>query len=298
MLRSFFAIGLLLTLTSSSFAQIPNAGFEEERVQPGIKNWGAFFIFPFPPPCDSIIIDKELYFLNDEPHTGKHALELRNGYCSETQYAGKAVLIDNDTNYASFVSGAPYSGRPKEFAFFYKFVQGGDDLPPGTDTAIAKLVLWNGDNEVEVGSATFHAFYTTQGYTEAVVPIVYENSLPVTSVFIEFSNNTEYSAVTYGTRFMIDDIELRGAVNGVDQDKKKVNTIVCFPNPTSDVLSFRSDDATSKQLTIYSTDGKLMHNSLFTKEQKVDCSLFVKGTYFYVINDDREEALKGQFIVN
>jgi hypothetical protein len=72
-MKILIQLGLALFMSSISLAQIPNADFEEVRLQPGINNWGAFFSFPIPAPCDSIIIDRELYFLNDEPYSGKHA---------------------------------------------------------------------------------------------------------------------------------------------------------------------------------------------------------------------------------
>jgi hypothetical protein len=275
-------------------AQIPNANFEEERSQPGIKNWGAIILMQFPNPCDSTMPAKGFYFLNDEPHSGKHALELQNGYCGDMHYVGRAHLVENDTEYATFATGVPYTGRPNYFTFLYKFIQGGDDLPPGTDTAVARLVLSNTEEGVEVGSATLYISRTTLGYEEAIVPIVYESSLPVTSAFIEFSNATPTSTATYGTRFLIDDIDLRNTISSVKESKRSAVHISCSPNPATNSITFTStNDAARRILTIYSVDGKQVYRTSLFHTATVDCSTFSKGSYVYQVDE-----VTGQFVVN
>jgi hypothetical protein len=201
--------------------------------------------------------------------------------------------MDNDTNYAVFATGAPYTGRPKDFAFFYKFIQGGDDLPPGTDTAVASLVLLNADENVVVATALKKIWLTTQGYTEAIVPIIYESSLPVTTAFIEFNNRTESSSVTYGTRFLIDDIELRGVATSVKLSGGSAFSVSVSPNPATNSITFTANDDARKSLTIYSIDGKQVYQSLMLQKVTVDCSKFSKGSYVYQV-----EGASGQFIVN
>lgn len=280
-------------LSMPVLAQIPNANFEEERPQPGIKNWGAIILMQFPNPCDSTMPANGFYFLNDEPHSGKHALELNNGYCGDMHYVGRAHLVENDTEYATFATGVPYTGRPKYFTFFYKFIQGGEDLPPGTDTAEARLVLSNTEEGVDVGSATILISRTTQGYEEAIVPIVYESSLPVTSAFIEFSNATGTSTPTFGTRFMIDDIDLRNTVSSVKENKSSGVKISCSPNPATNSITFTASDDAQKTLTIYSIDGKQVYRSSLLHNVTIDCSKFSKGSYVYQVDE-----ISGQFIVN
>ena len=292
-MKKLILLGLIVFLSLPVLAQIPNANFEEERPQPGIKNWGAIILLQFPNPCDSTMPAKGFYFLNDEPHSGKHALELQNGYCGDNHYSGRAHLIESDTDYATFATGVPYAGRPNYFTFFYKFIQGGVDLPPGTDTATARLVLSNTEEGVDVGSATLHISRTTQGYEEAVVPIVYESSLPVTSVFIEFSNITATSSATYGTRFLIDDIELRNTVSSIKESKSSGVHITCSPNPATNSITFTSTDDARKTLTIYSIDGKQMYQTSLLGKVTVDCSKFSKGGYVYQVDE-----VSGQFIVN
>jgi hypothetical protein len=286
-------LSLLVLLSMPVLAQIPNANFEEERPQPGIKNWGAIILLQFPNPCDSTMPTKGFYFLNDEPHSGKHALELNNGYCGDMHYAGRAHLIESDTEYATFATGVPYTGRPNYFTFFYKFIQGGEDLPPGTDTAVARLVLSNLEEGVDVGSATLYISRTTQGYEEAIIPIVYESSLPVTSAYIEFSNITGTSTATYGTRFLIDDIDLRNTISSVKENKGSAVHISCSPNPATNSITFSSNDGARKTLTIYSIDGKQVHQTSLLHKVTVDCSKFSKGSYVYQV-----DGVSGQFIVN
>jgi hypothetical protein len=292
-MKKLILLGLMVLLSQSALAQIPNANFEEERPQPGIKNWGAIILMQFPNPCDSTMPAKGFYFLNDEPHSGKHALELNNGYCGDMRYVGRAHLIESDTEYATFATGVPYTKRPNYFTFYYKFIQGGDDLPPGTDTAVARLVLSNAEEGVEVGSATLHIWRTTQGYEEAVVPIVYESSLPVTSAFIEFSNATGTSTPTFGTRFMIDDIDLRNTVSSVRENKNSRVQITCTPNPTTGSITFTSNGEARKTFTIYSIEGKQVYQSSLLHKATVDCSKFSKGSYVY-----QADGVTGQFIVN
>src|SRR5436190_12516776 len=119
---AFFSVVLLVLCFSASpsFSQILNSGFEKELPGGGgIQNWGSITLLPFPD--DSLRIDSALYFRNSDPHSGDHALELRNGYTVGKKYSGHVSLSENDSDYGSFANGMSFTERPKYFTFYYKY---------------------------------------------------------------------------------------------------------------------------------------------------------------------------------
>jgi hypothetical protein len=284
---------LLATLIfSNSHAQVLNSGFELDLPQSGgIRNWTNITLFTFP--SDSIFIDGALYFRNSDPHSGDHALELRNGFSTDKTYSGYVQLTDNDSDYAGFARGQDFTEAPKYFTFFYKYFPAST-----TDTARATILLMNAADGNIRGTAEILISKAATTYTEAVVPITYEGSGTPTTLFIEFANKTATSTPTFGTRFLVDDIGFRNTVSSVDEPSEKTQRIRCAVDKTSGSVLFesRNDGADILDLSLYTVDGRQLVHQSFTSSLRLPLNGYADGMFFYTITPSKQQAVSGKFI--
>lgn len=292
-LAVFFTVVLFVLFFSEPSAQVLNSGFEKELAQGGgIKNWSSITLFHFPD--DSLHIDSALYFRNSDPHSGEHALELRNGYSADVKYSGHVSLSEDDSDYGSFATGMAFTELPKYFTFYYKFFPAGPN-----DTARATISLINGvDGDIQ-GSAEILISKLNPEYTEAIVPITYTGSGAPTNLFIDFATRTQNSVPNFGTRFLIDDVGLRNTVSSVRNRSEGGFHVSCSPNPATNSILFQTNKTTTDKLTIsiFTLNGERIGQYSFTNSLSLNDFNFAKGTYLYTITSEHNSTVSGKFIV-
>ncbi len=129
------------------------------------------------------MIDSALYFQNSDPHTGAHALELRNGYSSISKFGGSVTLMEEDTSaYSGFINGMTFKDHPKYFSFYYKFFPASSD-----DTARATFSIINGADGDVKATAEILLSQPTPNYTQTIVPITYTGTGDPTTAYISFA---------------------------------------------------------------------------------------------------------------
>jgi hypothetical protein len=74
--------------------------------------------------------------------------------------------------------------------------------------------------------------------------------------------------------------------------------LIVYPNPTTDVLKFESEEIRDSKINIYDGHGRLVFRSDITESSiQINTSNIIKGMYFFKItNNDSKEIHSGQFI--
>lgn len=272
-------------------AQVPNSGFENLNTDGSIKNWGAPFFTIIEIDStgvahpDSIVYDNQLYFSTSDAHAGLKALEMRNAYyyTSGQKITGSARVSENDSDYAAFSSLISLTQQPVNFTFYYKF------LPAGNDTAVAMLYLYD-SNSNPVGEAIIEITSASSTYTLASKPVTYytsNNPLPFFAT-VEFTTAKYGSTSTFGTRFLVDDVNLAQLATGIWTHDLKNNGIRCFPNPAEKQLTIQLDETitTDQNIKVQITDvsGKLIQRTTLTGNTTIiDTKELDKGLYAVTI---------------
>ena len=283
---------LALLMTSQFFkAQIPNYSFENLNSDGSIKNWESTILLAIPldtngHPTDSLIMDTDFYFSSNDAHSGAKALEMRNAYwfVNQEKIAGRASLSSSDSGYAGFNSPVPIGHNPVSFSFYYKF------LPANYDTAYAYLRLTDSSFN-PVGEANIYIAGVHTAYTFTSTPVVYSSTITAAFMEIGFTTAKLYSEASYGTRFLVDDINMSFATTGIRPVPATGNSISCFPNPAEKEISLRLQDATNLQQTriiLLDANGKEIRElnlNLAGNLLKINTEALAPGLYFIHVVD-------------
>ena len=191
--------------------------------------------------------------------------------------------------------GVPFTNRPDTLRFFYKY-QG-----VGNDSAIfnGSLTKWNSTSgqSVDVGGGTITLGNTGNNWANVFAPIPYYNSdNPDTlNIFITCSNP---DSVKRGSVVRFDNIRFAYKTQtGIQDVALEYADLVMYPNPTSDVVAFKTaKDLSGTSLIVYSLRGELVSEQLVINNA-ADVSKLSAGTYVFELMDKSFSAAKGKFSI-
>ncbi len=214
------------------------------------------------------------YLLNTtEPHTGQHAIELRNGFNHTTgePIIGSWSASEDTVAYAGFpILTIPSGGRPETLDFFGKVTLA------GADQVLARIIVFDPDG-FEIGRGQSLIATNTTGYQAFHVPVVYEFTDPAGSMQVRFATAEEGAPATLGTRFLIDDVSVTMDPTGVSE--LAYTPLHLYPNPADQQLYLRVDNGDPiLELALVNAHGQrsslpVPHNGI------VDCSALASGVY-------------------
>jgi hypothetical protein len=213
-------------------AQVPNPGFEKFDTLGGAKHWTRMYMFPAWLDSngvfhkDTILAGPRFYQVSSDAHSGAAAMELLNGYniSRKEGIAGAVDLTGLPDAYGGFNSRVAVTSAPKELRFWYKF------LPVGGDTAQALLITYDSTG-AESGFAEILLTNRASTYTMASVPIGYlKPETGAASFSLSFSASKTSSSAHFGTRLLIDDVNLSSL--GIHQEQ--VRTLNSYPTVVND----------------------------------------------------------------
>jgi len=299
MKRSIFTFFIIFSWISIIKAQ-PNGGFEDWTTEFSYENpdhWQTFnFLSQLSPPnpisaFKAIGIDK---------HSGNYALKIKtvflNNKPSQIKTGDSAgAVFTGKINYSppSRTYGFPYTGRPENLEFWFKY------LPVGGDAAGAGIMLlkWNGSSHDTIATGSV-VLLATSAYTLSQAPLQYNSiGLPDTAIIIFTASNDSVLA-RVGSILFVDDVQFTGWV-GMDEQKLNSDKVKIFPNPAIDNVTILVEVKDAENVRVFDSSGKLagiykIHNY----STNVNTTLFSTGIYCCEIRDKKDKVITtGKFNV-
>ena len=296
MKKNYYLI-LLLTIASSSHAQVVNGDFEIVKPNGKISNWGINFSMPAvidlgtgQSVSDEIMFDGYADFscyATTDAFSGASALDIRNAYnITQSQVIPGGAMLFHDASQDSpgWNPGVPIApGMEVSFlAFHYKYIPFGV-----TDVIDAELVVL-GENG-EIGRASIQIAepdYVYDGNVQfkyAQAPVIYTSDETPLWMYISFSMGTVENA-TFGTKIIIDNVRVNNSVLANNQFSNSLFSI--FPTVTTQTLNIvkgRTANDGNYNFKIYAIDGKLVseqdRNFAENTAVSLDVSSLIKGVY-------------------
>lgn len=273
-------LSLFGSLTFTLSAQIPNAGFEQVLSTGTPANW---------PNCpillavgDSIQYDSipGFYQLSSDARSGQRALELRNAYnySSGKVITSCAVGVGDSSGFGGYVNTFPMSGQPTALQFWSKIPQN-----PGNDTLVCRVSLNNAlGNAFATGEWKYSG--TQASFTLVNIPLFpvagWDTSLMGTQVAasasIAFRNQVEDAVSTFGTRWLIDDLQW---VQPTGVTEYPLGTLVLYPNPGSELVYLQGVSEPQATLSLFNAQGQLVMQQQGT--QPIPVSNLPSGLYLF-----------------
>lgn len=285
---------LLILQVSAQQDTIQNGGFEEWNFNPQYDDPAHWTTLN---PLASILGVRLAYKATaaGEFHSGTAAIKLVTSNIPSIGVA-PGIVTNGVVNTASqtIEGGVPMTTRPSSLGGWYRFD------PVNTDTGNVNLELtrWdavNGTREV-VGFAAGSFSNTNGTFVNFEFDFIYETAnLPDTALLL-FASGGDQSPQE-GTALFIDDLYYTYPA-GIETPEALGLSI--FPNPTSNVLNFRSEMGHQfNRATVLSIDGKLMSNiSLSSTTSQVDVSELPTGTYIIELQSKEGVVVRQSFLKN
>lgn len=290
----FFAL-----VTKNTFAQIPNAGFENwvtvgNTTEPA--SWYSFY---------SLIDSTGNYFpvTKSTDHypsnIGSYSARITNDTAIWNTGISPGNLLGWGTLFSTQLNDKPLfptTGHPVALCGYYKF------LPENGDTMNIDLHLYQ--SGVEITSGTFQSYVAAPSWTSFKVFVddtLYSN---VDSARIGISACNEPKDGSLGplgnSVLYIDNLSFDNPlVTGFSQINE-VSNVSVYPNPLNDKLTitFEANDYKEVNLNILNSLGQLVFTrKIFNKTETIDISRFTKGIYFARLTSDNQNICEKKIII-
>lgn len=285
---------MMLACAAATDAQVLNGSFELTRADNTIANWAVKgqVVVPLdttePCPLDS------LYFLVNDPHEGKFALEVRNIAC-EAGVSSVKMSVSDDM--PAFGPSQPFRLSPEAFSFYYKFF-------PRNGEGIRMYITLLDDQLNTVATADSVLFPgTAVAYTEAILPLQYAGTAQPERMMLQFfitDAGGGTAGLEGGARLVIDDISPVNKVTGFPEHASATATALsCFPTmATGQIYLHLPHYKGYSRVQILDAAGRTVREIpeiLLTQARSVDVAGLAPGLYVvHVVNG--AGACKARFI--
>jgi len=267
-----------LLMANSSFAQIPNAGFE---------NWTSMGSYSNPDNWDQLnamTAPMSAYTCTKGTpgNPGASYLKLVSKAVSMMGVMpGVAVsgVISNSTYQAA--SGFAFTQRPQSLTGAWQY------MPAGSDAGFVAVYLTHWNTAMGMRDTVAMAMQSLTGmvmsWTNFTVTLMYMSGANPDSAMITLSSSG--STPVANSSLYVDNLAFAGSVAGIKENNLNTMVVSLFPNPASDklVVSLSNSKATKGQIEIYDVIGKkvkLLNDVDFTTNTTIDISDLNKGGYF------------------
>jgi hypothetical protein len=229
---------------------------------------------------DSLVFNHYFYFSTTDAHSGSRALEISNAYnYTRSECITGAAGADTDSVFTAYGSldFLPATVAPGTFNFYYKY------LPLNNDSAIARMVVYDSFMS-ELGKAELILSGTHAAYTLATAPVVMSAAGNVGFISVFFSNSTNGHPPTFGTRLVIDDINLLPA--GIGDASAGAQQLLCYPSANGEaqlIALTHNTQSITAHLCLCDINGRqLMQRSVTlngTEPVSIDVNNYPSGIY-------------------
>jgi len=289
----FMYLLVILAVSASYGQQIINASLENWQSYTGYQVADSFYT-----------LDQQLFSLlgtastlqTNDAHSGQSAALLQTiAGPSTTNFPGTLSYGSyQKIGFTNYFFGHPFSGRPTQMNFWYKFVQA------GSDNASATILLskWSASQTEIIAVGSLSISSNASAYTQASVPLTYNSSEIPDTIAISFISSANQSP-TPGTMLYIDDISLDYVTeveNSNNQIPLRFSLYQNYPNPFNPKTKIRFSTSHQQhvKLIIYDALGNNLstlvngHINRGEHEVEFDGRYFSSGIYYYsLISEDR-----------
>lgn len=277
----------------------PNGGFEDWSTEFSHENpdhWQTLNFLSLLVPANPLSAFKATSI---DKHSGNYALKIKTVFLNNKPSSIKTgdsagTVFTGKINYSppSATYGFPYSGRPENLDFWFKYA------PVGTDSAgaIVALLKWNGAGHDTIATGTV-VLLTTSDFTLSQVPLEYNSTeLPDTAIIL-FTASIDSVLARVGSTLFIDDVLFTGWV-GINEPELLSNVKI-FPNPAKDNVTILAEIKDADNVRIFDASGKsagIFNIRNYTTN--VNTSFFATGNYCFEIRDKKNKIITtGKFNV-
>jgi len=236
-------------------------------------------------------------------YEGSLAVKMESSICVDPfgenrLQAGFIFTAASDTGYDPLWWSVPYSSRPEELSFHYKFHQ------EGIDSAAIYLLLFNhdtqGNNIDTIAVASGYIDEEVTEYTELILPIeYYSEDIPSFAHIFFICSKTigDLGQVTYtpaheinasaGTTLWVDDVVLRSSTVNTTSPQEESWNFNIYPNPVdAEIYIDIPQQIQVDKIQIYDNQGRVVKGSTMFNNI-LNMSDISKGIYYLKLETNK-----------
>jgi len=181
-----------------------------------------------------------------------------------------------------------------------------------TDQAVVTLSaltqMPGSDTNTVIGAGSLLISPSDEGYVRVAVPMEYldENMTATDTLIVTFASSAT-QAGTEGNTLLVDDVSMvlsDGHNNGIELPLLSEKAMYVYPNPATQGYVYFNLNASLKpaefSLMITDISGKTLYNQTLSDHiNKLDCSAYANGTYFYtLIHNPSQQKESGKIVLS
>lgn len=276
---------LSVFITATTYAQIPNSGFETWTNTGGYETPSSW------DNLNQITYNSSIYTcIQGTPgYSGTSYL-----FLSSKTIAGKGIvpgiavcgIIDTVTYKPK--SGFPFSNRPQYLSSYVQYMPAD---PADSSSIKVLLTKWNSSllqrDTVAFGASYFNAM--AHSWFNNGTFLNYMSGENPDSAIIVISSSS--SAPKNGSYIYVDNLQFVGSVVGINENNFRENSTSVFPNPSNGNVNidFYAEPDKASTLMIYDINGKLIHEvNELSKSNSINVSQWSKGIYTVQIKNNNQ----------
>ncbi|OYU97417.1 MAG: hypothetical protein CFE21_03755 [Bacteroidetes bacterium B1(2017)] len=233
-------------------------------------------------------------FKSNDAHSGSFACEINTFKITNKPpvyvptYAG-SIFVGKQILLSSF-PGFPFTERPTEFRFWYKYNARNQD----TANTLILTTRWNTlANKRDTLSRTFQIMTDSVGvYTEMVVKLNVFDTLTNPDTAIIFYSSASNFASKEGAKLLIDELRFAGGTVGI-KEALGTTDFSMYPNPLRNESLKINVNSNEAQLELSNLSGEVVYKNPALTQGKVELELnLAKGLYLVKVSDQRGVLVK------
>ncbi len=287
---------LFLTLISATtFAQIPNNGFEQWTTVNGFQNPTNWSSLNEMTKSYSVATCGKL----SPGNPGSNYLVVRTvSITGKGLIPGRVVSGKIDTLTYKAISGYPFTLRPLNLSYNMQYM-----VASPSDTAFVSVLLtkWNISllrrDTVAIGISRFNAMAHTW-FTNSTYLNYKSGENPDSACIVISSSNI----IPINNSYMyLDNLQFNGSVIGINELNLLSENITIFPNPAKEIINIKATEINNSQpleIIVYNVSGKIIYaSSLILPLTSINTLNWAKGLYTIVLTQNQNSIHK-QIIIN
>lgn len=289
-----------LLLSAATIFMLGNANAQNAIPNPGFESWTNMGSYENPSGGWGTIADISGGFVvncykapSPDIHSGTYAVKLITKNIP-LQGMAPGIVVTGTINQQTFGvdGGVAYNLRPDSLTGWYKYSM------VGTDTASVdvRLSYHNGTSRIQVAQASFIKTSSASSYTRFSVPFVYaQPNNPDTMVIVLMSSYGGATTANTNSTAFYDDLALVYNPTGINE-QSVVSSIVVYPNPTSNAITFSTELPTFTLKVFDATGKQIIEKESNASDYRLDVTNLSGGIYFYELTT-ADKAERGKFAV-
>ena len=249
---------VLIAITITTNAQIPNSGFETWTTTGSYEeptSWATMN-----PACSGPFYSATKSTDHYPASVGNYSIRVENNTSLTKFTGGFGMAITNAFDYP-FKPAFPIVGSPTSLCGYYKYTS------LNNDSMFIRIVFFQ--NSIQLGYNTFVTGISASNWTSFILPLTYPSADSATLYVSALWFSSQTSGPKGNSVLYVDNLSFDNLITSISEPGSVNSPFSLYPNPAFDIITLNIDNYNSDLiLNIYNVMGTLVKSKLLKQNQR------------------------------